>query len=169
MELKKCGVADLEDLVSIGRKTYYDTFHSMNTEETMTAYLDEAFDVGRITEELNNPKSEFYFLYDDGVRAGYFKVNFYPAQSDINDPDSLELERIYVDAANKGRGYGRFMIDSAVSIAKAGGCGRIWLGVWEHNHNAISFYKKMGFEIVDTHSFRMGDELQNDYILSKPV
>jgi ribosomal protein S18 acetylase RimI-like enzyme len=43
----------------------------------------------------------------------------------------------------------------------------VWLGVWEKNVDAISFYTKMEFYEAGQHSFRMGDELQNDLIMKK--
>jgi ribosomal protein S18 acetylase RimI-like enzyme len=42
------------------------------------------------------------------------------------------------------------------------GHGAIYLGVWEHNHRAIAFYRKCGFEVAGSHVFQMGDEAQND-------
>ena len=40
-------------------------------------------------------------------------------------------------------------------------------GVWEDNTIDKKFYKKMGFEKVREHGFRMGDEIQTDYIFRK--
>jgi diamine N-acetyltransferase len=45
----------------------------------------------------------------------------------------------------------------------------VWLGVWEKNLAAISFYEKRGFHKMGSHSFRMGDEIQNDVIMKKEV
>ena len=39
------------------------------------------------------------------------------------------------------------------------------MGVWTENSKAIQFYKKMGFEVVDTHIFTLGDDEQKDYIM----
>ena len=167
MNLIKCSLSDIEQLIQIGKKTYYDTFHLYNSKDTMTKYLNEAFDYQKITDELKNPHSSFYFLYDENILTGYMKTNFPPGQSDINDPESLELERIYVCSKYKGRGYGKFMINKAVSIARENRYRKIWLGVWENNNNALLFYKKMGFEIADKHPFRMGDEIQTDLVMIK--
>ena len=45
----------------------------------------------------------------------------------------------------------------------------VWLSVWEKNTGAISFYKKMGFKKAGRHSFKMGDELQDDLIMKKVI
>ena len=39
----------------------------------------------------------------------------------------------------------------------------LWLGVWEHNYNAQSFYKKWGFiDTCDSHPFPIGNTPQTD-------
>ena len=86
---------DVLTLQAFSIKTYYDTFMNGNSERVMQAYLDEAFAAEKLTKELCNPDSTFLFLYADGILAGYLKVNRAPSQTDLNDPESLELERIY--------------------------------------------------------------------------
>ncbi|MEG2102651.1 MAG: GNAT family N-acetyltransferase, partial [Flavobacterium sp.] len=41
----------------------------------------------------------------------------------------------------------------------------IWLGVWEENIRALSFYKKNGFVEFDKHIFVLGDEEQTDLLM----
>ena len=131
MKLYKCRPEDLDDVISIGRETYYETFHSMNSHETMEMYLSESFSPEKIEGELRNPQSEFYFIYDEESLVGYVKINLPPAQTDLNEKDSLELERIYVKGEFKGSGYGRYVMEKVLSLAKEYRCHYVWLGVWE--------------------------------------
>jgi ribosomal protein S18 acetylase RimI-like enzyme len=133
----------------------------------MDAYLAEAFDLEKIRMELETPQSEFHFLYADRKLAGYIKINDVPAQTDINDPNSMELERIYIKSEFKRLGLGTVLIQYAEEIAISRGKAYIWLGVWEKNHRAIAFYERMGYEEFDRHTFRMGDELQSDLVMRK--
>ena len=41
----------------------------------------------------------------------------------------------------------------------------IWLGGWEENVSAISFYKKNGFAEFDKYIFRLGDDDQTDIMM----
>jgi len=164
--LRRCLPSELEVLRAIGRETYDDTFRSMNTRQTMEAYLGEAFDPARLAAELANPASEFWFLFLGEELAGYLKVNDGPAQTDLNDPDSLEVERIYVRREHKGKGLGRTLMEHAIRLARKRGRASVWLGVWEKNVEAIGFYGKMGFRETGRHTFRMGDELQSDLVMT---
>ena len=166
IRIRRCLPSEQEVLRAIGRETYEDTFRSMNTEETMRRYLEEAFAPARLAAELSNPASEFCFLFLGDELAGYLKVNDAPAQTDLNDPDSLEVERIYVRRAHKGKGLGRTLMEHAISVARERGRASLWLGVWEKNTDAIGFYRKMGFRETGRHAFRMGEELQSDLVMT---
>jgi ribosomal protein S18 acetylase RimI-like enzyme len=167
--LKKCGLKDLEELVSLGRTTYFEAFHAMNTQETMSKYLDEAFNKRKIEDELQNTDSQFVLACRDAEAVAYLKVNFPPSQTDINDQDSIEIERIYVKKEFTDIGIGKNLIQHSIDIGRKHGCSYAWLGVWAKNVQAIQFYEKMGFVVSGKHYFRMGDELQSDLILNKQI
>jgi diamine N-acetyltransferase len=168
-EIRACLEGDLEALVAIGRDTFDETFRSMNAPETIEAYLAEAFTPERVRAELQREGSEFYLLLLEGLPAGYLKLNEAAGQSDLNDPESLEIERIYVRKGQKGKGLGKLLMTFALERAAGLGKRYAWLGVWERNEDAIAFYRKAGFEVIGEHSFRMGEELQTDYIMRKEL
>ncbi len=169
IEIKRCTVGDLQALQKISYETYDETFRPYNTPENMQAYLDEAFDFDKLRGELLNPESQFYMLYVDDEPAGYMKLNEQGAQSEINDPESLELERIYVASAFYGKRLGVMLMDKAIEIAVQSHMKYIWLGVWEGNHKALQFYERNGFYRISEHIFLMGDDPQTDYILRKDL
>ncbi|MFY9902388.1 MAG: N-acetyltransferase [Trichococcus sp.] len=169
IRLKKCGSEDLADLQAIGIETFTDTFADHNTPEDLQAYLDKAYDPEKLREELSTAGSTFYFLYDGAKLAGYMKINVEEALTEDMAADSLEVERIYIHPDFKRRGLGKYLIDKAIESARAQAKELIWLGVWEHNVNAIAFYEKMGFIHTGSHSFFMGDDEQTDFIMTKKL
>lgn len=169
LSLKKCSLKDIEILRDISIKTYYATFAEFNVKENMNAYLDAAFNFDKLFKEAQDKNSAFYFLYKDNVLTGYIKLNVAPSQSDINDSDSLEIERIYILKEFQGFGLGRFLIEHAIKIAIEKRKKFIWLGVWENNEKAIRFYKKNGFYKIGSHSFFMGEDGQIDYVMRKDI
>ena len=82
-EITKIGVEQLVPLQEIGRTTFLHTFSSTDTEENMDIYLNHAFSAEKLTTELENPNSEFYFATQNEVVIGYLKVNFGAAQTEI--------------------------------------------------------------------------------------
>jgi ribosomal protein S18 acetylase RimI-like enzyme len=45
----------------------------------------------------------------------------------------------------------------------------IWLGVWEHNPKAISFYEKNGFTVFGQKVFQMGEDQQRDFMMKRQL
>lgn len=167
--LRKCTTEDIALLRELSIMTYYESFAHLNTNENMAAYLENAFNIKRLTKEFNDTNSEFYFLCHNGQIAGYIKLNEAPSQTDINDKNALEIERIYVVYEFQGTGLGRFLLEQAIAKAVERNKKYVWLGVWEKNEKAIHFYKKNGFYEIDTHAFIMGEDVQTDFILRKDL
>jgi len=49
------------------------------------------------------------------------------------------------------------------------GAATIWLSVWDRNPRAIAFYRKVGFVDAGFVSFRLGNEVQNDFLMVKAL
>ncbi|MDY6792080.1 MAG: GNAT family N-acetyltransferase [Thermodesulfobacteriota bacterium] len=167
--IRQCLTNELDTLQRIGYETFDETFRSINSPETMDKYLQQAFSMKKLSEELRSTCCKFYFMYLDNELVGYLKINDAPAQSDINDRESMEVERIYVRKEHKGKGLGKVLMDYAFQQAKENKKRYVWLGVWEKNVDAIAFYNKMGFNEAGRRSFRMGDEQQSDLIMKKII
>ena len=167
INIRACFISDLDKLQIIGCETYDETFRTMNTQETMDTYLQESFNKKKLLAELKNNDCKFYFLYVERQLAGYLKINNAPAQSDVNDNESIEIERIYIKKAYKGKGLGKKLMNYAFQLAIEMKKNYVWLGVWEKNIGAISFYTKMEFYKAGEHLFKMGDEFQNDLIMKR--
>lgn len=75
----------------------------------------------------------------------------------------LEVARIYVVHDFIGKGVGNCLMEYIVELAKEWRMEAIWLAVWEHNHRAIRFYKRWGFNIVDQQVFLLGRDMQKDW------
>lgn len=167
ISIRKCTAQDLDMLRDYAIETFYQTFAHLNTAEDMKKYIEDSFNKDKLRCELQNPDSSFFFLFANGCLAGYLKLNEAPFQSDINDSESLEIERIYISRDFQSRGLGGYLMQQAVFVASKRRKKYVWLGVWEKNERAICFYKKNGFSIVGTHSFFVGDDEQTDYIMRK--
>nr|WP_315201239.1 GNAT family N-acetyltransferase [uncultured Flavobacterium sp.] len=165
IEIRKVALDDIDQLQKIGRKTFQETFSESNSEENMKSYLEEGFSNEKLTEELNDVNSEFYFATVDNEVIGYLKLNFGDSQTELKDSKSLEIERIYVSKEFHGKSVGQLLYDKAIQKAKEKNSEYVWLGVWEENPRAISFYKKNGFVEFDKHIFKLGDDEQTDIMM----
>jgi ribosomal protein S18 acetylase RimI-like enzyme len=169
IKIKKITLADIVQLQEIGRQTFSETFSSTNTEENMKAYLKDGFSNAKLSAELDNPNSEFYFVTLNNTVIGYLKINFGLAQTELKDDKALEIERIYVLQEFHGKKVGQLLYDQAIHLAKEKKADYVWLGVWEKNHRAIQFYTKNGFVEFDQHIFVLGDDEQTDIMMKLEI
>jgi ribosomal protein S18 acetylase RimI-like enzyme len=165
MTIRQATIHDLAALQAIGRKTFAETFSEGNTEADMAAYLEEGFSEEKLSAEIQLPNSLFYFAENGDELLGYLKVNFGDAQTEKQDPNALEIERIYVLQQFQGMSVGHKLYAHAYAIALARNAPYIWLGVWEKNQRAIGFYKKKGFLTFGEHIFLLGDDAQRDLLM----
>ena len=160
---------DISTLAQLGRQTFFETFAADNDATDMAAYVDTAFSTDNIRQEIETPGSDLLVLWLDGTPAGYLKLNTGSAQTEDRGPHALEIERIYLLSAFKGRGLGRLLMDHALQTARTAGMSKVWLGVWEQNSAAIEFYRKLGFGVVAEHDFVIGTDVQRDLIMELPL
>ncbi|WP_406843573.1 GNAT family N-acetyltransferase [Flavobacterium soyae] len=165
IQINKITLDEIEQLQKIGRQTFQETFSESNSEENMKDYLEKGFSTEKLTEELTNKNSEFYFAVLDNNVIGYLKINFGESQTELQDEKSLEIERIYVSKEFHGKKVGQLLYERAIQTAKEKNADYVWLGVWEENHRALSFYKKNGFVEFDKHIFKLGNDEQTDIMM----
>ncbi len=159
--------ADLPALQKLSRQTFTETFADSNTEEDMQQYLSESFSTAKLGTELGNEGSVFYGAESGNEMIGYLKVNFGDAQTELKDSEGMEIERIYVIRHFLGKKVGPMLYDKAVEMAMSKGLRYVWLGVWEENARAMSFYKKNGFVEFDRHIFKLGSDEQTDIMMKR--
>ncbi len=165
MEIRKVSIQDIENLKEIGKRTFVETYSSVNSEENMTQYLENKFSTEELKTELNDKNSEFYFSELNKKIIGYLKVNTGQSQTDIKDKNAFEIERIYVLKEFHGKKVGQNLYEKAIKLAKEKNAQYVWLSVWEKNSRAIQFYEKNEFVSFDKHIFKHGNDEQSDIMM----
>lgn len=168
--IRSCSQHDAEAIMSLGIRTFRDTFDEMNTPENMMLYLNQNFTVKRIREEIREPKSMFFLAESEyGQPIGYARVRHSSSPEGLTSTNALEIERIYADKKYIGKRVGYMLMNSCLHYARDNGYDTVWLGVWEHNQRAITFYEKWGFEKFGQHLFMLGNDPQTDLLMKKYI
>ena len=162
-------------LAEFGARAFAENFAAQNTPENMSAYLADAFNPRKQAQELADPAGVFLLAEIAGELAGY--AHLHAGHPDIDTAESgaspwryarpIELVRIYADSAWIGKGVGPALMQACLEEGRQRGCDLIWLGVWEYNPRAQAFYQKWGFEKIGLHTFRLGDDLQTDWVMAR--
>lgn len=108
----------------------------------------------RYRAEVLDPATAFFgdavFVAEDGVGAVGCVVACAPAD------DSLEMKRLWVDPAHRGRGAARLLVNAVITHAAQLGVPAVRLSVWEWRRDAIALYERLGFTRVESWDPRPG-------------
>lgn len=165
IDLRKISVEDIGKLIEISIQTFSETFADTNTPEDLEHYNARAYDEGKLLTELQCENSWFYFAEVNGEIVGYLKVNIGDAQTELEEDDGYEVERIYVLKKYYGTGVGAKLMEFAIEKGRTLKRKYLWLGVFEENLRAQNFYRKYGLTAFSDHTFMMGKSAQRDVLM----
>ena len=164
--IKEVGPAHFEMLAALGRKAFYEAFSEHNDPADMQAYLDLAFNPETIKKQLEDPAVIYMVAYWKDLPVGYAKLKKSEAPEALVGKSSIQLERIYALQEFVGKKVGKALMEACIRMSQADNYEAMWLGVWQQNERAISFYKKWGFTIIGTKQFIIGKDVNDDYVMS---
>jgi ribosomal protein S18 acetylase RimI-like enzyme len=156
-------------IADLSQQTFYDTFAADNTKEDMDLFLNKQFTKGRLMLEVGAQGNTFLLAYYGEEVAGYAKLREDKSPKSLGTKNALEIARLYAVHSMIGKGIGKALMQACIDTAKQKGKEVIWLGVWERNVRAISFYEKWGFEKFDEWDFLLGNDVQRDWLMKKPL
>ena len=88
----------------------------------------------------------------------------------LHNERAMKLDKLYVHPAQQRRGYGRMLVDRAVTMARAYGCDALVLAVNKRNEGALAAYARHGFAIVESVVKDIGGGfVMDDYVMRLDV
>jgi ribosomal protein S18 acetylase RimI-like enzyme len=95
---------------------------------------------------LADPAQEHLLAVEGSTIVGFVVL------ADLHNADRvIEIRRLVVDPASRGKGHGRSLLRAAVERAyEHHRARRVWLDVKAHNHRARALYESEGFRATRT-------------------
>ncbi|KAJ3180712.1 hypothetical protein HDU87_001825 [Geranomyces variabilis] len=166
--------ADAAALCDLARATFRDTFNPVPNTPTATnqphdvdAYCESAFSPEIQAEEI---RQGVVFVAEVTTGPETSIVGYSRLAHDATEPCLTgplprgELKRLYVAAQYGGCGIGSKLFNAVADLAREVGDKSLWLGVWEHNYPAKTFYARKGMKACGDHVFLFGSDPQTDEI-----
>ncbi|HEX2534323.1 MAG TPA: GNAT family N-acetyltransferase [Chitinophagaceae bacterium] len=167
--IRPATITDLPVLRTLGIRTFRDTYAPYNDPQDMRNYLQESFAEDQLTAEFEDPDTRFFLILADKIPAGYTRLRWGGPPTDPEAPSMLEIVRFYSAQEFHGHGVGQALMEFCLQFARDHGARALWLDVWQENKKAIRFYQKWGFQIIGTHFFILGKDVQDDYIMERKI
>ena len=170
IEIRKAFSDDYLLLSDLGKKSFYETWRPVNTEEDIQKYIREAFNPINIKMDIETDSiNTFFIAFADAKAVGYIKLRNDRTYEDFKNEKVIELERLYVLKEWQEKKVGKVLMDEGLKMAINQHCQWIWLGVATENFKALKFYKQYGFTIFGEKVFKLGDAVDTDYLMKKKL
>ena len=169
ISIRNAGPTDVDLLVELGKLSFYEAFSEETAPEDLADHLQTAFEVEDIRAKLNSDQSIFIILEMDTSAAGYAYLHPETPPDCVKNPDTIQLVRLYLRRKYYGRDVGNTLMKACLEEALSRGYRSVWLSSWELNHRANAFYKKWEFQIVGRAKFKVGSDIQNDFIFARKI
>jgi len=167
--IRKAKSQDAGQLTKLAERTFRDTFEAMNTPEDMSLHCETHYSEAIQAREILDPEITTLVCEQQQELIGYAQLRCGEPPTCVQATRPFEILRLYVAKEWHGKGIAQDFMAESIAIAKLQGADQIWLGVWERNPRAISFYRKFGFVEVGDHVFPLGTDPQRDIIMVRPI
>lgn len=171
ISIRHASVGDAKLLTELSYTTFWDAFadHPKNAPDDLARYMQQAFSLEQITDEIADPQAIFLIAEVENELAGYAKLILNNIEPGVSAEKPIELNRLYSHQKFLGKGVGQTLMDACFDLAKTQGFDTMWLGVWEYNPRAQRFYEKNGFSFIGKHTFVLGSDPQTDLLMQKKL
>jgi ribosomal protein S18 acetylase RimI-like enzyme len=167
--VRLAGSSDAELLHELARVTFPLACPPSTTPEAVAEFIARHLSVDSFRGYLVDPSREILIGEVDREPAGYVLFcSDQPVDPDVasalTERPGIELNKCYVLGDFHGAGVARALIEDGIVRARAQGFLAMWLGVNQENIRANRFYDKMGFQLVGTKKFLVGERWEDDYV-----
>jgi GNAT superfamily N-acetyltransferase len=167
--IQRAEPSDAALLAKLAEKTFRDAFARFIKTKDFESYVARSFSENQIRSELLDGASTFFIARLKDEWVGYAKLYQGPAPDCVKPLPAIELARLYSIQEYLGYGIGAALVAACISYARRKAFKSIWLSSWQENHRGNAFYAKMQFEILGTKTFAIGSDIQEDYVLGRPI
>lgn len=87
----------------------------------------------------------------------------------VPDRPAVELSKMYVLSSHHRTGAAAALMAHGIDWATRVGAAVVWLGVNRNNERAQRFYRKHGFRVTGTRTFRLGSSDEDDLVMVRPL
>jgi ribosomal protein S18 acetylase RimI-like enzyme len=165
---------DLPALADVAAQTFPLACPPTATPDNVAAFIAENLSTARFADYLADPGRVVLVARADDRMLGYAMlirgvVDDADVQRAVPVRPAVELSKMYVLPDGHGGDVSAALMAAALDRARGLGAACAWLGVNQENQRAQRFYAKHGFEISGTKTFRLGDGVENDYVMVRAV
>lgn len=156
--------ADIDALITLVREIWYQHYPGIITVKQIEYMLEQRYSPDAIRAEIESGAAHWVKLLVNGELGGFASYETNRVQR------AVKLDKLYVHALFRGRGFGAALVRHVEHAARAQGCDQVYLQVNRNNFDSIAVYRRIGFKVMDRVRTDIGGGFyMDDYLMSKDV
>ena len=163
LSIKLASIEDIPAIVKIAYDTWFVTYQDVISQAQIEYMFGEMYTPESIYKQMDFYKHAFLILYQAEMQIGF--ASYGKLEEPIN---TYKLQKLYLLPSQQNKGFGRMLLNEVEKQVAALGADHLQLNVNRKNP-ALSFYEKLGYEIIETVDIPFAEFWLNDFILSKKI
>jgi ribosomal protein S18 acetylase RimI-like enzyme len=163
MKMSICNREQLLIVRDLAYTIWPSTYGDILSNAQLEYMLDSFYSIANLEKQMDNGQV-FELLFEDTNAIGFVAYELNCNFDNLNQP-LTKIHKIYLLPETQGKGFGKFMIDEIVKIAKSNNQKGVFLNVNKYN-KAKFFYEKLGFVISKEEVIDIGNGyVMDDYVM----
>jgi ribosomal protein S18 acetylase RimI-like enzyme len=154
---------DLPAVQKLLLDTWLLTYSLFIPESDLRLYHGKTYNLEALKAMCEDPGIRGFVALADTSVVGFARTKY------ASEERRFYVSSIYIRPDFQKKGIGKQLMVIAADEARALGLDRLWIGVMEKNVDALEWYKKFGYQVVEQAPFTMGASIVNHFIGFVPV
>lgn len=163
VSIKLASIEDIPTIVKIAYDTWFVTYQDVISQAQIEYMFGEMYTPESIFKQMDFYKHAFLILYEADRPIGF--ASYGKLEEPIN---TFKLHKLYLLPSEQKKGFGRMLLSEVEKKAANLAANHLHLNVNRKNP-ALSFYEKLGYEIIETVDIPFAEFWLNDYVLAKKI
>ncbi len=162
LSVRKASITDIPLIRELTFAIWPQTYAGLLSQDQIDYMLELIYSEASLKKQMEEEGCTFIIIHDDNAPVAFASYN------EVK-PQIWKLNKIYVLGSQQGKGTGQFIIRYIVDQIKQRNAKAIQLQV-KRDNPAQHFYKKLGFDIIETADFDIGNGyFMRDYVMELKV
>jgi len=166
IQIRKATADDAQHIALLGRITFTETFlEYFRDKQDLFEYYEHTFNVPKIRASLMKDSNQYWIAFWNELPIGYAKLKVNSTTEFIETENTSQLQKIYVLKEFFNKKVGKLLMDRLMESFDKSNKNHLWLSVLKSNVRAIKFYYRSDFKQIGEHTFQIGKEIFDFYVL----
>lgn len=156
--IRKATVEDIPIIRQLTFEIWPTTYNHIISQQQIDYMLEMMYSPASLQKQMQEQQCTFIIAEENNTPVAFASYNQTTAQT-------WKLNKIYILPSQQGKGTGKFILNYIIEEIKKQNAKALQLQV-NRNNNAKYFYEKLGFKIIETADFDIGNGyFMNDYVM----